>query len=284
MTGADEQRPERPWWIVWHPHQKLWNWWLVHRLQRVSRRPAVTSAVVGADSLLLVLRVLLRRVVRLGPAAVLRPSLPLPARVLYVDCGLHRGGLQVATVRHWLGDRTDLSVLGFEASPEHFPVVQAAYADAPVDFRNVALVGPDHPSDVVRLYRSGGSGKADSLFAERGEEFDTVPAVRLSAVLEEFFAEHGRQPLLVRMNIEGAEEFVIDDLVDSGLVEQVAGFYGMWDDLGKIDPARDAAFRRTLRAHHIHTVTFNDRDYGHRFRLWAVRYDMNTALVAAAAG
>jgi hypothetical protein len=104
--------------------------------------------------------------------------------------------------------------------------------------------------------------------------------VRLSEVLGRFYKAHGEVPTLLRMNIEGAEPFVIDDLIAHGIRSKISGFYGMWDDISKIDPSKDAIFRRVLRANAIRTVTFNDRDIGHPLREWCIRYDLATSLLA----
>jgi len=67
-------------------------------------------------------------------------------------------------------------------------------------------------------------------------------------------------PVILRMNIEGAEQFVIQDLIDAGLHRSIDGYYGMWDDLSKVDPSAAKTFRRLLRDNGISTITFNDRD------------------------
>ena len=149
----------------------------------------------------------------------------------------------------------------FEAGGEHFRDAAAELAGLErVRLHHLALVGPDHEGDEVRLYKSGGKGKADSLFEERGTEFETVPAGRLSAVIADEGWDLAKTPVIVRMNIEGAEQFVIDDLLAAGLAGAVDGYYGMWDDLSKLDPDADQRFQRAARPQGIQTMTFNDRD------------------------
>ena len=173
------------------------------------------------------------------------------------------------------------AMIGFEASDEHCAAARQTLAGiVGLDLRHGALVGPDNSEPSVRLYKAGGGGRGDSLFAERGEPFELVQAVRLSDVLREFYDTHGDVPTLIRMNIEGAEVFVVEDLIRSGMRSKVSGFYGMWDDLSKIDRRKDAEFRELLRRNDIHTVTFNDRDLGHSLREWAIRYDLTTSLLA----
>jgi FkbM family methyltransferase len=182
-------------------------------------------------------------------------------RILYIDCGVHKRGEQIRWMHRWFGDRFELQVLGFEASEEHIRDAREALGDLDlVELHHAALVGPDHIGEQVRLYKEGNSGKGDSLFAERGQEYELVPARRLSQVLLAGGHELEGIPVILRMNIEGAERGVIEDLIDAGVERRVDGYYGMWDDLSKIDPAADREFRRLLGEHHISTITFNDRD------------------------
>lgn len=269
---------ERARWVVWHPHQKLWNWRLVRTLGHIPRTKRAIASVVWADSVFLAVRVVARRVKRCNVVTLIRPP-SLPEHALYVDCGVHREGRELKFMYRCFGGRT--AMIGFEASDEHYVAAGRALASMPaLDLRHAALVGPDHSGQTVRLYKAGGSGTSDSLFAERGETFESVQAVRLSDVLREFYDAHGDVPTLIRMNIEGAELFVVEDLIDSGLRSKVSGFYGMWDDLSKIDRSKDTEFRHLLRRNGIHSVTFNDRDLGHPLREWAIRYDLTTSLLA----
>ncbi len=215
---------------------------------------------------------------RLGPRAVVRPP-RLPERVLYLDCGVHRDGQQIQATARWFGRR--LHIIAFEANPKHYAAATKSLAGiAHLDLRNEALVGHRFSDPVVRLYMAGGNGTGDSLFSERGETYEEVRASHLSEILqEEPIADSA--PILIRMNIEGAEIFVIEDLVQADMADRIAGFYGMWDDLSKIDYVRDAAFRKLLHDKGIATVTFNDRDMGHRLREWSIRYDMVTSMGSA---
>lgn len=255
-------------WIFWHPHQRLWNWRAVSICRRLFGSGFIGEAMVvgliGVDSAVLMARVLARRTRHLYTFLRNRPKSDAPATgppVLYIDCGLHRRGEQVLVMQEWFGERYDLQIVGFEASEEHFRSAAAALSDIPqVRLHQIALVGPDHGDPTIRLYKAGGEGKGDSLFGARGGQFELVPAHRLSEFLEENGYDFGFQPVLLRMNIEGAERFVIDDLVDAGLVQSIDGFYGMWDDLSKIDTEADRRFRAVLRREGISTLTFNDRD------------------------
>jgi FkbM family methyltransferase len=294
----------QPQWVLWHPHQKLWNWSLVSAVRRtVGYRPAQQAAIValiGADSAMLVARVLWRRLRRETRAATRSAGEERP-RVLYIDCGVHKHGEQIRWMHRWFGDRFELHILGFEASAEHIRDARAALGDLDFDLvqlHHAALVGPDHVGEEVRLYKEGNSGKGDSLFAARGQEYEVVPARRLSDVLAAGGHELAGIPAILRMNIEGAERGVIEDLIAAGLDGCIDGYYGMWDDLSKIDPTADREFRRLLGEHRISTITFNDRDLvsvrGHRLsvrlrgaflrlRRRAIRADIETSVRAGLA-
>jgi hypothetical protein len=264
---------------VWHPHEKLWNWRLVNIVRRLLGRRAgtfVINAIVAVDSVILAARVISRRA---RHSRGTRHSRGAPSRsVLYLDCGLHKTGAQVRCAHDWFAGSCDLRIVGFEASGAHFRDAVSALADLPeVELHQVALVGPQHEGDTVALYRSGTNGAADSLFAQRGREYDLVPADRLSNIVADYPLDE--MTVILRMNIEGAEQFVIDDLVEAGV--RIDGYYGMWDDLSKIDPQADDRFRARLHACGIAHLTFNDRDLRYRLRRWAIRYDMETTIRAA---
>lgn len=261
--------------ILWHPHQKLWNWSLVWHLSRLPAGNMMVSVVICIDSLLLGIYVLGRRLRKVGLQG------RLPSSALYVDCGTHVAGLEVVAISRWFGER--FALIAFEASEEHYHAASRNLENVPaLDLRHHALVGASYAESTIKLYKTNGAGKDDSLFAQRGERYEIVPAIRLSTVLREFYRKHGEIPTILRMNIEGAESFVLDDLAAAGMLSRIAGFYGMWDDLSKIDPAGDRAFRRFLRSRGIHRITFNERDLQYSLRKWAIRFDIRTSLMHAA--
>ena len=284
--SADRPTALRLRWLVWHPQEKLWTWTAVRAVHKVLGDGVVARGVLGtivtADSLLLVGRVFARRARfaashRMGAGG---PASPRP-RVLYLDCGVHKEGLQIRWMHEWFATRYDLEILGFEAGSEHIADARSELADVEgVQLDHVALVGPDHVGDEVELYLSGGQsrGKGDSLFSSRGQRSETVPARRLSQVLADRGCSPRTMPVILRMNIEGAEQFVIQDLLDAGVTASIDGYYGMWDDVSKIDPKADKRFRRLLRANGITNVTFNDRDLPYRLRRFAIRTDIETSI------
>lgn len=132
-----------------------------------------------------------------------------------------------------------------------------------LDLRTTALVGPTHHQDSVELFLTPG-GKGDSIYSQRNELGSVfVPAERLSSQLPDL---QNFDAVFLRMNIEGSELAVLEDLHSAGLLSSVSGFYGMWDDLSKIEPSKDKELLRRMGEWRVDTCTFNDRDFEHPFR------------------
>lgn len=281
MTGSTAVRSARGpvWWVIWHPHQKLWNWRLVGLVRRVlAFQPALAKAAVEllvfVDSLVLVIRVGLRRMAAVATGAL--GSATADAQVLHIDCGVHRDGQELTWMRKWFGQRYELKMIGFEAGRSQFEEASRTLQRIPgLDLRHAALVGPDHDAPTAELH-FGDSEAGASLFSERGQRVEVVPAVRLSEVLRSISPEP--DAVIVRMNIEGAEPLVIEDILTSGLSARVDGYYGMWDDLAKLDPAADGEFRRRLTEERIDHMSFNGRDLTYPIRRFAIRIDIETSI------
>ncbi|HEY4942350.1 MAG TPA: FkbM family methyltransferase [Rhizomicrobium sp.] len=241
--------------------------------------------LAGLDTIALRFEALVRRARRLG-ITQLGTLKPLDRRIVYLDLGLHKQAVQIALVLDWFADWPNFAVYGFEAHPDYVELCRSRFAnDSRVQLFNLALVGPGHEGETATLHVSEGSGKGSSLFAARGRRTITVPAKRLSGFLKENGIVSAGDVVLLRMNIEGAETYVIDDLVDAGMAGLIDGYYGMWDDLFKIDPELDDGFRQRLRRAHVHSFPFNDRDSsglaGPRRRN-IIRYDLITSIYAGA--
>jgi hypothetical protein len=131
----------------------------------------------------------------------------------------------------------------------------------------------------LRLYKDSAGGLGDSLYRQ-GAMYEEVEAQRFSDWLREQNIGMENKVCLLRMNIEGAEYDVVKDLVESGLATHISGFYGMWDDVSKIDKHRDAEFRSFLSRHQIWPLTFNGRDMQWPLRLRCIEYDINTSVQA----
>ncbi len=280
--------------VVWHPSQGLWNRRLIGALRRVLRSSwlvrTATTLVIHLDTALLWTRVGARRGRRLGPASVFHlPALPAGIPVLYLDLGTHTDAQELlfaarAVLPRWCRAFT---AVGFEAHPDSCARARAAIGTAAHVRMVHAAACHDVPDDGhVRLYAAAGAtegkrGRSDSLHRP-GPTSIRVPAVRLSDWLRAEGAAGGTHIILLRMNIEGAELDVLRDLDDHGLPGHIDGYYGLWDDAGKIDAAADTALRALTARLRIAPVTFNGRDMRWAARRAAIAYDLRTALHAGA--
>jgi FkbM family methyltransferase len=245
------------------------------------RRVGLQRLPVMTDTFLLRVRALLRRARIAGLGRLGKLETP-QRKIVYIDAGLHRSSAQIASMLEWFVLSTSLRVYGIEAHPRYVRECRHRFAgERRVKLFNYALVGPDHEGDTATLYLDGKKGLGNSLFASRGEESIEVPAIRLSRLIREHDIASPGDIVLLRMNIEGAEMGVIEDLAEAGMVDLFDGFYGMWDDLYKIDPALDAKFCALLRREKIRNLTFNDRDaspIAGPKRKDIIRYDIETSI------
>lgn len=271
---------------IWHPYKGLWN----RAVLRVATRPTkalnhlVIASVVAADTSILFMRAVARRVALAGPGSILSGvQVGADTPVVYLDLGTHREGAEL----RWMAEDVlprcvdSFAAYGFEASERSFAAASEALSRIDeVEVVRVALVHEVPEGGTVRLHTSQ-KGLKDSIHRP-AESFEDVTAQRLSDWLSERGIDLGRSVCLLRMNIEGAEFDVLEDLVERNLAGHIDGFYGMWDDLYKFDRPRDRQFRSFLVRHGISSLAFNGRDMRWCMRLRCIRYDVHTSLMAGA--
>jgi len=230
------------------------------------------------------LMALRRRTAALGVGSVLRRAIPAGTRVIYIDIGMHKQARQLCYVKAEFGDRLDLRTIGFEAHPTYFREAVAAVRPGSKDtLVNAAVVGPGQGAS-VRLNLDGREGLGDSIVrAGIGQGID-VPAVRLSDIIRSRGIDRSEDVVLLRMNIEGAELYVLEDLEQAGLLGRIDGYYGYWDDPAKIGGDVAQRFEAVMARTGIARFPFNDRDFRNALRLAAVKYDLTTTIIAALEG
>jgi FkbM family methyltransferase len=269
-------------WLLWHPHQGLWNWRLVDFIRHACsgwRRRMIVGLVIALDTLVLAARVIARRLRTIGLRHL--TSVPRVPSLVYFDVGTHRKAAELdLMVRHILPRLADrFLAYGFEAVQEYAQDARRRFAHEPrVQIVHAAVYST---SGTVAIQRSGNDGLGASLYRP-GAVVEHVPAVPLSQWCEQRRIDLGRTICLLRMNIEGAEMDVIQDLAAHDLLGSIDGYYGMWDDAAKIDPARGLAFQGLLEHHGISPCTFNGRDFCFAPRLRLIEYDVQTSLLAGA--
>ncbi len=251
---------------------------------RPPRHP-LSWALIHADSTLLWARAILRRLRRLGLAGVAgvagtgRPC--ASQEVVYLDIGTHTAARELTLLANEVLPRMGMRhrAFAFEANADSLLLAADRFTRNPrVSFVHAAVCGSVPASGHVRLFLHG-DGHGDSLHRDAADSVE-VPALRLSDWLRQqaFGAD---TILLLRMNIEGAEPDVLGDLRRTGWLQRISGFYGMWDDLSKLDEAADRAFRAQLRADGIRSFTFNERDFVSPWRVAAIAYDLRTSVLSA---
>lgn len=202
--------------------------------------------------------------------------------VLYFDMGTHREGTELSLMADTILPKicNRFEAYGFEANQESYENVKNKFANkGHVHLFCKALCYSLPGNGKIKLYHNS-NGLGDSLYRQ-SNSYEEVEAIRFSEWLNKEGIILKNKICLLRMNIEGAEYDVIQDLVESEYAKDIDGYYGMWDDLSKIDRYRDKNFRDCLFKNHIYPFTFNGRDMGKSFRLRCIEYDIETHIQVA---
>lgn len=271
--------------LLWHPHQGLWNLDLLKAIRRIIPlspiNKLIDQTIIFMDTIVLFLRTLVRKVSLLGFTKIVsKARVPNEISILYFDLGTHMEAaeltLMVDRILPSMSERFE--AYGFEATQEFFEQANAKFAGR----KNVNLIHKALcyvlPSDgKIKLYKSKGKGLGNSLYRS-SDTFEEVEAIRFSDWLRNRNIDLENSICLLRMNIEGAEYDVLQDLVSSGLAKYIDGYYGMWDDVYKLDKQRDDQFRAFLRENQLYPFTFNGRDLKYSARIRCIEYDINTSV------
>lgn len=273
-------------WVLWHPHQGLWNRTLINAIRKIIPvapiHKGICFAIIHLDTFILFLRAIATRVSLLGLLKIFSKAwVPDDISILYLDLGTHKVGAELSfVVDHILPPAcSNFEAFGFEASQESFEQVAKKFADR----ENVKLIHKalSHilPSNgKIKLFKDMSNGIENSIYRQTAR-YEEVEAIRLSDFLIENRLVTDNRIILLRMNVEGAEYDVIKDLVEHELAHNISGYFGMWDDVSKIDIGRDAEFRTFLAKHRIDTFPFNGRDLRRVLRRKCIAYHMHTRIM-----
>jgi len=250
---------------------------------KILRWPVIL-AVVFLDTLFLWVRALARRVKKVGIGSLFtKTRAPKGTSILYFDLGTHKRAEELSLIVNTILPRfcDQFEAFGFEASVEFFKQSRQRLGEKDnVKLVNAALCKKLPSDGKIKLYKDSGDGVGSSVYRDTFGEYEEVQALRFSDWVRSNNIDLETSVCLLRMNIEGSEVDVIEDLVESGLAEYIDGYFGMWDDMSKIDEDRDDEFRTLLRKNRIHPFTFNQRDLKSAFRLSPIKYDIGTAIQA----
>lgn len=272
---------------IWHPHQGLWNWDLVTALTSdpMAAKPPksrISWMLIWIDTCILAAKVLYRRIAKsVASGALLGKARKEGVKVTYIDVGTHVAAKELTLLREHVLPRTsaDFRCIGIEANEISCRKVADRFSgDDRVTLIHAAACRDIPESGHVELYLHG-DGHGDSLYRVNKNSV-AVPAIRVSDLVKAEAADPDRI-ILLRMNIEGAELDVLKDLDENGLLGRINGFYGMWDDLSKIDPELDRELIAFMKTHGLKTLTLNERDFVSGFRVRVIAYDLVTSIVCA---
>ncbi|TFG24458.1 MAG: hypothetical protein EU529_04155 [Promethearchaeota archaeon] len=276
-------------WLLWHPHQGFWNWDLFRIIKKIFTLKLIYKLVCGMiiliDTIILFVRVLYRRVSKVGLLKTLffTQTVPNGISILYFDLGTHKDAKELSLMVNKILPRIceSYEAYGFEAIQEYFLQAQKKFVNKKnVTIIQAALCYVIPNNGKVKLYKGTGDGLGSSIYRTDYIEYEEVEAIRFSDWLREKNFIFKNRICLLRMNIEGSEYDVIMDLVNNGFAKHIDGYYGMWDDLSKIDIQRYEEFRDFLAKNQIFPFTFNGRDFLFPLRLRCIEYDIRTSVQA----
>ena len=259
---------------LWHPHQKLWNKRLMRlinkNLPHKRIREIVKRLIIYLDTFILAIRL---KSFYLNKTRCRQKI----THINYFDLGIHKEAAELNWVLKQILQKQNRSfmIYGFEANPftykqvlDNIPKVKN------LQLYNYAIINNKHPSGKIKLYTSK-NGLSDSIYRSNYDNYVEVPAIKLSDFIYQKHINLSKSVNILRMNIEGAEFDVLQDLINEGLIKYFHRFYGMWDDVSKIDHAKDIQFRKTLKEHNIKPVPLNGRDLQSNARLKIIKKDFN---------
>ena len=139
-----------PYWVLWHPHQRLWNWTLVKKIHElIYIKPlanSIISFIIRLDTYLLALSL------RINSKNVNRRGYSPQKQINYFDLGTHK----FANELNWVNENVFLefpnprNIFAFEANPESYKIATNNVKSIKnLKFFNTALVNDKPESEHV---------------------------------------------------------------------------------------------------------------------------------------
>ena len=185
-------------------------------------------------------------------------------KVNYFDFGLCSGD-----ELHWMTNRyfpelgiEDYSAYGFEASYPHYQNMNNFFSEN----HNVEIVHcaiAEQHDVAVKLYHAENT-VGHSIFSTKNNvnvnSFEEVRGVVFSQWLNECSVELDGCFNILKTNIEGAEWYLFNDIVDAGLVDYFSLFLGTGHDVGKIEEIDNLSekYDRLLTDNNIEILRFTE--------------------------
>lgn len=183
-------------------------------------------------------------------------------KVYYYDFGLWKG-----TEIHWMVNHvfpalniTDYKVYGFEACKGYADVLKNRYKDNDrVEIINKAVV--DTPR-TVKLYHAP-NHVGHSVFSTKrnvSKNYEEVEGIVFSEWIKENVKAHKIAFNILKVNIEGSEWYLFNDLVKSGVHKHIDVYCGQGHDVEKVSELEDKvdAYYRLLKENDINLYRFTE--------------------------
>ena len=187
--------------------------------------------------------------------AVLK-NLVLDKKSVFIDVGFHRG-----EELHYLKD-IGCRVYGFEVNPLHFENVKRIYAN----YKQIRLFQnavTNTSGKKIDCYYKNSPGLGGSMSIEPGKHNnDLERKIEVETIkLSEFIRSKRHKKIsFVKLDAEGAEFKIIEDLIDSGMIDRVNIVF-LEDHHGKINCPEWKKHREIVRQKMVNTCP-------EKFYLW----------------
>jgi len=183
-------------------------------------------------------------------------------KVYYYDFGLWKG-----TEIHWMVNDvfpalniTDYKIYGFEACKGYADALKNKYKDNDrVEIINKAVV--DTPR-MVRLYHAP-NHVGHSVFSTKrnvSKNYEEVEGIVFSEWIKENVKAHKIAFNILKVNIEGSEWYLFNDLVKSGVHKHIDVYCGQGHDVEKVSELEDKvdAYYTLLKENDINLYRFTE--------------------------
>lgn len=183
-------------------------------------------------------------------------------KVYYYDFGLWKG-----TEIHWMVNHvfpalniTDYKIYGFDACKQYADRLTNVYRDNDrVTIINKAVV--DEPR-MVKLYHAA-NHVGHSVFSTKrnvSENYEEVEGIVFSDWLKKNVKGYQMAFNILKVNIEGAEWYLFNDLVKSGVHENIDVYCGQGHDVEKVGELEDKveAYYQLLKDNDISLYRFTE--------------------------
>ena len=264
-------------WLIYHPHQGYWNSNICKIIRKVTFVPAISKKII--NRLIKFDTAMLKKRLEKKTNNINSSGYTTEKTINYFDIGTHEDANEL----RWTYDEVlsklpnPYKILTFEANPTSYQKAADHIKYIPnLKIINAALLYNIPESGTIRLFTAR-KGLGDSIYRKTASYVD-VPARRLSDIIKEEKIDLEKGINILRMNIEGAEYDVIQDLIDNDLVKYFDGFYGMWDDLSKINYEKDVEFIKMLNKNGIHPYPFNGRDIKIKPRMDLIKMSLEQSI------